>query len=99
MLFTVRYQKGDKVKNTPARTANMLSGTAMLVGAMAFGAACHYSYRELVVTAYAASEIEACSDLPCDAEDPDDCGGPPNNCVCNEPTGICVDPGELLKNQ
>jgi hypothetical protein len=75
-----------------AKYPAVFSSGALLLGAMAFGAATHYSYRTLVSTAYAAAP-DACSTTdPCDAEDPDDCGP---DCHCLDSAAQCRPNGEL----
>lgn len=63
------------------RVPILLSATALLSGAILFGAAVTYTYQNSIV--YAACHVV------CDAEDPDDCS---SSCPCHDPTNLCTDP-------
>lgn len=60
------------------RVPMLLSGTALLAGALTFGAVTTYYYKDSVV--------RADCDVSCDAEDPDDCS---TDCPCHDPTTNC----------
>lgn len=68
------------------RVPMLMSAGTLLTGAMLFGAA-SAQLIDRATTVYASAGVPpACQGLPCDAEDPDDCG---SNCFCNDGVSTC----------
>lgn len=70
------------------RVPMLVSAGTLLTGAMLFGAA-SAQLIDRATTVYASGVVPppACQGLPCDAEDPDDCGG---SCFCNDGVTTCI---------
>jgi hypothetical protein len=64
----------------------LLSAGTLLTGAMLFGASLSYTYSSLNGVVYA----NACEELNCNPDDPDDCPG--EDCNCNDDLGMCRQP-------